>query len=442
MSLVPRSRLLVLFAAIALPLALLVAAVPSLSFAGAGIAAAFAAVMILDAWGARGSLAGIGIDLPGITRMSKDRESKVEVRVQNKSERARQLRLALDLPPQITSPVEDMQVALPAGVPWSQLFWNCRPIERGKYIIKSVYAEGASALGLWSVRKRFAVQAEIRVYPNLITERKNLAALFLNRGPFGLHARRQVGKGRDFERLREYVPGDSFDEIHWKATARRAKPITKVFQIERTQEVYVVLDASRLSARESSPGTSILERLVTSALVLGLAAENQGDLFGLLTHADKVESFVRARNGKAHYAACRDALYTLRPRVVSPDFDELFAFIRVRLRRRAMIVFLTSLDDPVLAESFVRNTELIRRQHLVLVAMIRQPGLKPLFSDDRAASIDDIYSELGQHLRWQKLRQLDKTLRRRGVQFSLIDSERLSAELVSQYMNIKQRQLI
>ena len=95
------------------------------------------------------------------------------------------------------------------------------------------------------------VQSEIRVYPNLLSERKSLAALFLNRGAFGVHAQRQVGKGRDFEKFREYVPGDDYDEIHWKATARRGKPITKVFQIEKTQEVYVIVDASRLSARKS-----------------------------------------------------------------------------------------------------------------------------------------------------------------------------------------------
>src|SRR5207247_10489432 len=86
-------------------------------------------------------------------------------------------------------------------------------------------------------------------YPNLFTERKSLAALFLHRGSFGLHAQRQVGKGREFEQLREYIPGDGFDEVHWKATAKRGRPITKIFQVERTQEVYVVIDASRLSAR-------------------------------------------------------------------------------------------------------------------------------------------------------------------------------------------------
>ena len=290
------------------------------------------------------------------------------------------------------------------------------------------------------------MQSEIRIYPNLLTERKNLAALFLNRGAFGIHAQRQVGKGRDFEKLREYVPGDGYDEIHWKATARRGKPITKVFQIEKTQEVYVIVDASRLSARQpeqnSQTGTSVMERFVTAALVLGLAAEQQGDLFGLLTFSDKVEKFVRAKNGHAHYSACRDALYTLQPKIVTPDFDELCAFIRLRLRRRALLVFLTALDDPALAESFVRNIELIRRQHIVLVNMVQPPGVKPLFASPDVAETDDLYRHLGGHLQWQSLRELQKVLRRRAVRFSLLDNERLSAEIVAQYMDVKQRQLL
>jgi uncharacterized protein (DUF58 family) len=442
MTIIPRSKLLVYFSAVALPLALVAAAVPDRSNLCAALGSVFFVIAVIDALGARRSLAGVGVDLPTITRMSKDREGKVEVRIQNQAGRSRLLRLALGLPDEIRATNEEMDILLPRDSEWSQLVWTCTPVKRGKYLIGSIYMEGVSSFGFWAARKTHPVSAEIRVYPNLMTERKNLAALFLNRGAFGSHAVRMVGKGRDFERLREYVPGDSFDEIHWKATARRAKPITKVFQMERTQEVYVVVDASRLSARESAPALSNLERLVTAALVLGLAAEQQGDLFGILAHTDRVEKFVRAKNGKAHYGSCRDALYTLQPRTVTPDFDELCTFIRLRLRRRALIIFLTALDDPVLAESFVRNIELIRRQHLVLVNMIRQPGTRPLFTDPNVASVDDLYRELGSHLRWQKLRQLEKTLQRRGVQFSLVENERLSADVVSQYMAVKQRQLI
>jgi Uncharacterized conserved protein (some members contain a von Willebrand factor type A (vWA) domain) len=434
--------------------------------AALGLMGIFVLIALIDAAHSVGILAGFSVQLPAVVRMSKDRAGKIEVRIRNEKQGARTLRLGLPFPEQIDSEQTDAIVSLPAETEWSRYEWPCLPRKRGNYPIETVYLETPSPFGFWARRGVARVQSELRVYPNLFSERKQLAALFLNRGTFGLHAQRQIGKGRDFEKLREYIPGDSFDEIHWKASAKRGRPVTKVFQIERTQEVYVIIDASRLSARplaraqsaaskvlSSSPeGQShsettvepetILERLMTAALVLGLAAEQQGDLFGLLTFADQVKTFVRAKNGKAHFSSCRDALYTLQPHIVTPDYDEVCTFIRLRLRHRALLVFLTSLDDPLLAESFVRNMDLIRRQHLILVNMLQPPGVSPMFTNPNIASMDDLYQHLGGHLLWQKLRELEKILQRRGVQFSLLQNERLSADLVTQYLNVKRRQLI
>jgi len=334
---VPRNRLLIWFAVVVLPFAALGALEPVAMPLAIGLIGLFIIAALADAVGARNVLAGISLELPAISRMSKDRSASLEMRVRNQRQKQRVLRVALALPRELQSAHEDVIVALPEGSEWSRLSWECLPLKRGNFRIETAHLETVSPFGFWDVRKIAPVVSEVRVYPNLLTERKNLAALFLHRGTFGLHAQRQLGKGREFEKLREYVPGDGYDEIHWKATARRGKPITKVFQIERTQEVYVVIDASRLSARKveksieksvvssqwsvagdaASHATdyglpaadSMLERFVTAALVLGLAAEQQGDLFGLLTFTDRVGKFIRAKNGKAHYSACRDALY-------------------------------------------------------------------------------------------------------------------------------------
>jgi uncharacterized protein (DUF58 family) len=463
---VPRTRLLLWVAVVVLPFALLGAVEPT---AGALSVLAVAGLFFLvvgDAIAGRSALAGLGVALPEIARMSRDRPAKLEVRIRNERQKPRRVRLALVLPREIKSAEEEMVVALPADSEWSRLIWTCTPLRRGRFPIQTARIETVSPLGFWAMRKTVRAQSEIRVYPNLFNERRSLAALFLHRGSFGMHAQRQVGKGRDFEKLREYIPGDSFDEVHWKATAKRGRPVTKIFQIERTQEVYVIIDASRLSARTvassklqvaGSPQsvvagaepatfnlqpTTTLERFVTAGLVLGLAAEQQGDLFGLLTFTNKVETFVRAKNGKAHYSACRDALYTLQPQIVTPDYDEVFTFIRLRLRRRALLVVLTSLDDAVLAASFVKNMDLIQRQHLVLVNVLQPAGVAPVFTNPNLASVDDLYQHLGGHLLWHNLRELEKVLQRRGVRFSLLKNERLSAQLVSQYLSVKQRQLI
>src|ERR1043166_488835 len=431
---VPRTRLLIWFAIVVVPFATMAGVVPGAEAISLAAISLFALLVVIDAFLTVGTLHGLAIELPPLIRASQERPFSISVRLHNPFLHARTLRLALAFPPELLPSVDEFTVALPAESEWSVFEWSCSATKRGKFQITSARIEATSPLGFWSRWKTISVASEVRVYPNLARERNNLAALFLNRGAFGLHAQRQVGRGREFEKLREYIPGDSFEDVHWKATAKRSHPVTKVYQIERTQEVYVIIDASRLSGRKvsgsefrvSSAGirqpetrnskleTTSLERFITAALVLGLAAEQQGDHFGLLTFSDKIETFIRARNGKAHYHACRDALYTLQTREVTPDFDELSTFIRLRLRRRALLLFFTSLDDPVAAESLMRNMDLLCRQHLVLVNMLQPPGVRPLFSNTNVNSETELYGELPGHMRWHGLRELEKVLQRRG----------------------------
>ena len=430
---VPRTRLLVSVAVILLPAALVGALVPDVAFACITIAVLVAAVAVTDALLASGALHGINIGIPPVLRLVAERPTEIPLKLTNASPAPKSLRIGLALPAEIPSATPDVTLIAPSGV--SNFVWPCTPARRGRYNLDAAYLETPSPLGLWSRRAKSTIHSEARVYPNL--RREHIETLFLNRGNFGVHMFRQVGKGREFEKLREYAAGDGFDEIDWKATARRAHPITRVFQIERTQEVYAVIDTSRLSTRGNT-----LDRFVSAALALGLAAERQGDLFGLVAFGNKLRQFVRAKNGKPHYNACRDALYYLDAEKSSPDFDELCAFLRLRLRRRALLIFLTELDDPVLAESFIRNVKLISRQHLVLVNMLRPQGAAPLFHDADVHEVDDVYRRLAGHLLWHKLRETEKVLSNAGVRFSLLDPARLSAELIASYQNIKARQLI
>lgn len=361
--------------------------------------------------------------------------------------RAMRVRVGLALPPTFSDTPESIPFYWPAGEESLRVDWEATPKRRGRHGLEGIHLETDSPLGFWKVRRSWAARAELRVYPSLLDERKRFSGLFLHRGGFGVHARRQVGKGRDFEKLREYIPGDSYEDIHWKATARRGLPVTKLFQVERTQEVYVIIDASRLSARiapNAEDGTSAaqLDRFITAAMVLGLVAEHQGDLYGLLTFSDRIHSFIRARGGRAHHLACRDALYTLEPRQVNPDFEELCAFIHLRLRRRALLVFLTNLDDPVLAESFLEQCRLLSRRHLVLVNSITPPQVRPLFSESGLETPDAMVQALAGHLQWHGLKEIQRGLQRQGVALSLLDTATLSHEVVSQYMRVKERQAL
>jgi uncharacterized protein (DUF58 family) len=435
---VPRSRLL-FAAALVVPFALLVPFTSSSFVSGAFFL--FAIVSIADAWKGVQRRIPVEIDLPPIVRLSKDRDSILSVRLRNTDQTKKIVRIGLPFPAELRASQAEQIIELPAGTEYSHMEWPCTGIVRGRYLIDHYYAEHTSPLGLWSVRSAERTRCEFRIYPNLIEERKKLVSRFLRRDEYGSHSRKMVGQGREFEKLREYVPGDGYDQLHWKATAKRGRPITKVFQIERTQEVYVVIDYSRRSAREFNHETT-LEFFLRSALILGMVAQQKGDLFGLITMSNRVQGFLRARNGKAHYQACRDLLYTLQPQIVTPDYEDLFSFIRLRLRRRALLVVLTDLNDPMLAESFVRSASLVARHHLVLVNMVRPEGAVPLFSEPDVDAVDSIYERLGGHLIWENLKDLQNVLHRYGIPLAQLHLPTMTVELVTQYFAVKERQLL
>ena len=443
---VPRTNLILLAALTLIPFMGFAFSLPDFFFPAFCVIGGISIVTAFDAYLGMRNLKTIHVRLPAKLRWIQGRNAKLEIVFESRSTRPVRLRVGFDFPPQLLPREEEMIIDLPAQAGKHLVFCDCLPTQRGLFKIEGCYYEAKSPAGLWDIRSRNLQSVEVRAYPNLESERKQVASLFLRTNRTGMRAMRQLGQGREFEKLREYVSGDGYDTIHWKATARRGHPITKLYQTEKTQEVYVVIDASRLSARLQVPGDpsqgTHLDRYIAATLVLGLAAEKQGDLFGLLTFGDRVFNFVRARNGKEHYSACREALYRLEPQAVSPDFEEIAGFIRLRLRRRALLVFMTDLDDPIIMESFQRSADLICRKHLLFVQMLQTGTVRPVFSNAAVATVDDVYQDLAHHFAWHDLRQLSLSLQQHGVTLSLASHEEFSAQAMSNYLRVKQRQLL
>ena len=361
------------------------------------------------------------------------------------------IRTALALPSSLAMATGDAVLKLQSKELPPAIELELRAEARGIFLVSQLFFDWVSPLGWWIYRERQAISCEIRVYPDLTIEGRQLAR-FLKRNEVGIHHYRHLGRGREFEKLREYEPGDGFDTIHWKATAKRRYPITKVYQTEKAQEVYVALDSSRLSGRlveneyatAGSTGKQIptLERTIASSLLFCAAAQSQGDLFGLLTFSDKIDHLVTARSGPAHFNRCRDVLAGLQTRLVSPDFGDIASTLMVRIKRRALIVFLTSLDEPVLSEAFLSSMDFVARRHLVLAVMLLAPSVRSLFSPPGVEKIDDIYQNIAGHLRWTHLTELRRQLHQRGIQFCLVSNKSVSLEVVSQYIALKRRQAL
>lgn len=451
MRIIPSRRLLLL-AGICLPVALLPTVAQGYGMLLPVLAVVLGVIALVDLLLSGQRLAGLSIEPDPVTRLARGNEGKLTLHLFCPDQRMERLRIGLPMPVEFTQKQTEQRVTLEATASrrWT-VDWSITARARGVYPCPDVVAERPSRWGLFELRKTFPNRAEIRVYPNLRRERRQLANLFLNRGSIGNHAQRMVGQGREYEQLRAYNSGDSMLDIHWKASAKRGELATKTYQVERTQEIYLVIDHSRLSGLRSTSGAdnldddfaeTLLERYVTAASVLGLVAARQGDLFGLVAFAQRVSRFVRASSGRQHSQVVQDALFDLRTERGPFDLDELFTFLSLRLRRRSLIIFLTDLSDSAAASEFQKRIGMVASRHVVVVNSIRRPGVYPLYSRPEKEASSSISEELAGHLRWEGLHHLRNNLRTQGVEFSLVDDEKLSVDLVNQYLAIKQRQIL
>jgi uncharacterized protein (DUF58 family) len=432
MTVVPSERLLWLAALVVLPIATIAGLVAGSALVCALAIAAIALAAALDAARGYERLATIAVTAPPFLRLTKDVPASLPLRLENASAKPLALRLGIAMPEGAAS--EELTRSLIAASGASVTDWPVTGTARGDHALAQIHVEAQSPMGLWLVRAGRATDCVLRVYPNL--RDRATAALFSKTANIGQRVRRQVGKGREFDNLRQYMPGDSFEDIHWKATARRGFPTVKLYQVEHAQEVYAVIDSSRLSTR---PG--ILESYVDAALHLALVAERAGDRFGLAVFSDRTRSFVRARHGMDHFRLCRETIYNLKAERVSPDFRDVFSSLQLNLRRRTLLIFFTSLDDPLLAETFEREVPLLARRHLVLVNVTESPGVKPLF-EDAPPDLDALYAGLAGQILWNRLRKLKIALQNRGIRLAVVDPARIKMQVTSQYLDVKRRQIL
>ena len=477
----PRIKLTAWATAIVLPLSILAGVLANLrSIAVLGIAI-FGLTALIDFLLGSGKHRHLRIQGSSIIRVIAGRTFEFILNLSTTNLRKGTLRLTIDVPPTVELDKPHIAIQLDGTASDLVVPIKAHSERRGTSPITKVYFDWLSPLGFWVFRQERALNSELRVYPDLALEGREIAH-FLNRGGFGVHRQRLIGRGREFEKLREYEPGDGFDSIHWKAAAKRHKPITKVFQVEKSQEVYLAIDASRLSGRVASgeiasprsvvtgskdtsgpitglppaEGTrdrgargqapsshqTILERSIAAALLAGATAERQGDLFGLITFSDKVDQLARARSGPLHFNHCRDLLVDLHTRLVAPDFEDIASTLLNRLTKRSLLIFLTALDDAVTGENFLSAARFLARRHLVMAVMLSPPGTQPLFSPPGVESTDEIYENIGGHLRWAKLHELRRQLLQAGVLFHVASSQSFTLTVVSEYLAIKRRQLL
>src|SRR6266852_2723502 len=194
--------------------------------------------------------------------------------------------------------VEPTVVQLRVG-PRGEAETQCRimPRERGEVECGDVYIRYQGPLRIAARWARAPLAQTIVVYPNLDEARRESIYLVRSRQiELERRSRRLRGAGRAFESLREYRDGDELRDICWTATARRGKLVTRLYEIERSQTVWILIDSGRLMRTQVASVTK-LDHAVNAALTLSQVALGSGDRVGLLAYGRRIGHRLPASRG-------------------------------------------------------------------------------------------------------------------------------------------------
>jgi len=319
--------------------------------------------------------------------------------------------------------------------------YHVTPTARGDYQFGDVHIRMKGRLGMVNRLARVTMPQEIKVYPNLVdTATFTLMARRGRLQQVGIRAARLQGAGREFESLREYMPDDEMRRIDWKASARRGKLVARQYEVEKSQSVILVIDVGRTMLAEID-GIQKLDYAINAALLLAYVATLSEDRVGLLLFADEVQTYLPPKKGRGQVYAIMEALYNAKASFAEPDYRKALGYLRARWRKRSLVVCFTDLWDADSSRTTINELASLQPRHLVAaVALLDTKVLRTARQD-----VDTPHSVFQKAVAGQVLEDRQKAtslLSQRGVLVVDSQADKLSAELVNRYLDVKERMML
>ncbi|HTU18004.1 MAG TPA: DUF58 domain-containing protein [Gemmataceae bacterium] len=380
---------------------------------------------------------------PGRLRARRERPARLSLGVDNdvvlviENENGRRVRLLLrDLPPPgFRADPSLLHAAVPAQG-WIRLTYRLLPTERGNFSFGDLAVRCCGPLGLACVDCLLPAGEEVQVYPNLLEVRRYEALVrttLVRSG--GYRAKRLPGAGREFSHYREYTRDDDYRHVSWKATARRNKPITSVFESEHSQDIIFCLDIGRMMA--ARVGTlSKLDHAINAVLMLTHVSQTFQDNLGLLVFSHTVHLYLPPAKGRAQHARFLQALYSVKPELCYVNYGEAFSHLIARHPKRALTMVFTDLLDNVVSREYLNAAALLRRFHLPLTLAVADVPLQQLAAR-QPEDVDELYDVLVARDLLDGRTELLRSLERQGVLVVDTVPDKLTIDAVNRYLALK-----
>jgi uncharacterized protein (DUF58 family) len=315
------------------------------------------------------------------------------------------------------------------------------PVARGEDEFETLYAWYENRIGLLRRRVKVPARQAFRVFPDLSAVERYGALHVRNRLiEAGLRKMRLRGSGTEFESLREFADGDAFRSVDWKATARRGKLMVAQYEVERSQNVVLLLDCGRLMTPRIGDQRK-LDYAVTAALSLATIAGLASDRVGVVAFAGRILAASAPRSTKSSIAKLTELLYDLEPRFEEANYARAFAYLRAHLHKRSLIAFLTDVIDPVSQAAVFSELGALAHRHRVLCVFMNDAAVANALAAPPAETAAAYRASVALDLLDER-KKAAAMLARIGAVVLDVPAAKLSTALIDEYLRVKQRGLL
>ncbi|OSZ77383.1 DUF58 domain-containing protein [Chitinophagaceae bacterium IBVUCB2] len=321
------------------------------------------------------------------------------------------------------------------------LEYAVRPDSRGEYVFHdiNVFVHGPLKLA----RRHYVFQEEqvVKVYPSYIQMRRYQLLAVSNRlQEAGVKRIRKIGHSMEFEQIKEYVIGDDYRTINWKATARKDALMVNNYTDERSQQIYCLINKGRVM-KMPFHGMTLLDHAINASLVLSNVALVKQDKAGIITFEKNLDTFLIADKKPTQMNLVLETLYKQRTDFLESDFEKLFSVIRNRVTNRSLLVLFTNFESLESLQREMTALKKIAKYHLLLVVFFENTEMKSLL-EGKASSLEDIYIKaIAEKFAFEK-RQMVKELHKNGIPSILSTPENLTINTINKYLELKTRMSI
>lgn len=316
-----------------------------------------------------------------------------------------------------------------------------KPVTRGEYVFGDLHCFVQTRLGLIKRRITVPLGGMIPVYPSIIQmKRFELKSFVRTSLEYGVKRMQRIGHSYEFEHIKHYVSGDDFRSINWKATGRRAQLMVNQYEDEKSQQVYCLLDRSRVMHMPFG-GLSLLDYSVNASLVISNIVLQKQDKAGLLTFSDRIGTAIKAERSKQQLKKILEALYNEEEQPVEANYEPLYVGARRFIKGRSLLFLFTNFESEYALQRVIPQLRNLNRQHLLVVVFFENTEISD-FAKKPSDTLEDVYAQVTaeDHL-FQKM-QLVQQLKQFGIMSILTKPENLTVNTINKYLELKSRGLI